>query len=267
MPFIETQLSFDFMATPSYLPSNSPPTSLPSPAPANSHVQCAMPALGAPSSRLVDRVKKTHRVIIYCAGSRGLQQFLRPLEVHAFKIGVTGAESAQTRVEDLRRKSYAERWGRPGSDPASHFLIDQANEWFLWSWKPEHLRGLALPAGFHLYRGCLEVEFPFSVTVQEVDDAVHQVLKDRSLIDYFLSDEGKSRLSGLGLDPEATLLTRYTLMEVKDRISVVNEIYRFKPRVELPLFVSLLEQAFQPLRGRDPALFQAIATKDQTHER
>ena len=76
-------------------------------------------ALGEPKNRLVDQAAQTHRVIIYCAGSRGLECFLRPLELFAFKIGVTGAESAQTRVEDLRRKTYAGLWGRPGGSMAS----------------------------------------------------------------------------------------------------------------------------------------------------
>lgn len=217
-------------------------------------------ALGEPHNRLVDQAAQTHRVIIYCAGSRGLECFLRPLELFAFKIGVTGAESAQTRVEDLRRKTYAGLWGRRGADEATLLSLPQSDEWALWAWKPDHLQGLSLPKGFHLHRGALEIEFPFSTPVQAVDDAVHAALKPRSLSDYLTSAKGKARLARAGLDPEARLLTRYTLMEVEDRISEVHEIYRIKPRLEFPRLIETLAKALAPLRSQEP-------TKGKTRDR
>jgi hypothetical protein len=206
-------------------------------------------SLPEPKSRLIDHEQKTHRVIIYCAGSRGLESFLRPLELYAFKIGVTGAETAQARVEDLRRMSYAGLWGRADADPTSFVDLPMAAEWAMWSWKPEHLHGLDLPRGFHLHRGALEIEFPFSASVQDVDNAVHAALRPRSLIGYLSSAQGKARLEKAGLDPECRLWSRYTLMEVTDRISAVEEIYRIKPRVEFPRLVQILEKALAPLRS------------------
>jgi hypothetical protein len=224
------------------------------------HRPSRLEALGEPKNRLVDGEAQTHRVIIYCAGSRGLECFLRPLELFAYKFGVTGAESAQTRVEDLRRKTYAGLWGRPGGDEASHIRLPQSEEWALWAWKPDHLQGVSLPQGFHLHRGALEIEFPFSTPVQAVDDAVHSALKPRSLTDYLASPTGKARLARAGLDPEARLMTRYTLMEVEDRISEVHEIYRIKPRLEFPRLIATLAHALAPLRGLTP-------TKGKTRDR
>lgn len=215
-----------------------------------------MPRLGAPASRLVNRIAGTHRVIIYCAGSRALESFLRPLELVAYKIGVTGAVSAQARVEDLRRKCYAGLWGCP-DDPETHRVLPHAGEWSMWSWRPDQLRGARLPAGFHLHQGALEIEFPLSTTVQQVDDAVHRAFKGRSLGDYLASPEGKARLVQRGLDPDSRLMTRYTLMEVLDRISVVDELYRFKPRIELPLLIRILEAGLAPLRYSQPGRFEA----------
>lgn len=207
-------------------------------------------SLPEPKSRLVDQAKSTHRVIIYCAGSRGLENFLRPLELYAFKIGVTGAETAQARVEDLRRKHYAGLWGHPTACPTQLVELPLAKDWSMWSWKPEHLQETELPSGFHLYRGALEVEFPFSVSVQDVDDAVHRALKPRSLTDYLASPLGRARLIRAGLDPDCRLMTRYTLMEVTDRISAAEELYRIKPRVEFARLVKILERAFHGLRSR-----------------
>ncbi len=206
-------------------------------------------ALPEPKSRLIDNEQKTHRVIIYCAGSRGLESFLRPLELYAFKIGVTGAETAQARVEDLRRLNYAGLWGRANADPSALICLEHSHEWAMWAWKPEHLQGLSLPRGFHLHRGALEIEFPFSASVQDVDSAVHAALRPRSLIGYLSSAQGKARLEKAGLDPECRLWSRYTLMEVTDRISAVTEIYRIKPRVEFPRLVQILEKALAPLRS------------------
>jgi hypothetical protein len=206
-------------------------------------------ALPEPKSRLIDHEQKTHRVIIYCAGSRSLENFLRPLELYAYKIGVTGAEDPQTRVEDLRRKHYAGLWGRADADPSALRRLDQGHEWAMWAWKSEHLQGLSLPLGFHLHRGALEIEFPFSVSVEHVDAVVHAALKPRSLIDYLASPIGRTRLTANGLDPDSRLLTRYQLMEVTDRISAATEIYRIKPRVEFPRLVQTLEKALAPLRS------------------
>jgi hypothetical protein len=210
-------------------------------------------ALPEPKSRLVDQAQRTHRVIVYCAGSRGLENFLRPLELFAYKIGVTGAETGQARVEDLRRKHYAGLWGRADADPSALLCLEHSHEWAMWAWTSEHLQGLDLPRGFHLHRGCLEIEFPFGVSVQQVDAMVHHALKARSLSDYLGSPTGKARLAKQGLDPDSRLLTRYSLMEVTDRISAATEIYRIKPRVEFPRLVQILEKALAPLRSSGSA--------------
>lgn len=222
-------------------------------------------ALPEPKSRLVDQAQRTHRVIVYCAGSRGLENFLRPLEIFAFKIGVTGAEDPQARVEDLRRKQYAGLWGRADADPSALIYLKHSHEWAMWAWKSEHLQGFNLPRGFYLHRGALEIEFPFSVSVEHVDAVVHAALKPRSLIDYLASPTGRTRLTAHGLDPDSRLLTRYQLMEVTDRISAVTEIYRFKPRVEFPRLVQILDKALAPLRS--PGLAKLTNPGGNSHDR
>lgn len=251
----DNQLEFDFVPCRPAQPAST----------ASCKTPVCLPALGAPRSRLIDRQAGTHRVIIYCAGSRALESFLRPLELVAYKIGVTGAVSAQARVEDLRRKSYAGLWGRP-DHPETYRLLPNASDWSMWSWRPDQLCGAPLPNGFYLHQGALEVEFPLSTTVQQVDDAVHRAFKERSLAHYLASREGKARLMQLGLDPESRLMTRYTLMEVMDRISVVDELYRFKPRVELPLLIRTLKAGLaslqMPQAGR-PVERQAGVSRDR----
>jgi len=219
-----------------------------------------MPPPLSPENRLIDARANTHRVIIYCAGSRGLINFVRPLEIAAFKIGVTSSRSPQRRVEDLRRKGYAELWGRPDEPVEAMTHIEQGKEWFLSPWRAEDLQGTHLPAGMEIRTGHLEITFPLSVTVEAVDHAVHAMLEPRSLARFLQTEEGRARLECIGMDPDGQLLTRYTLMEVKDRISAAKEIYLFRPQRELPAFIEALRVNLSPLmaRGSTPAVTEGL---------
>jgi hypothetical protein len=95
--------------------------------------------------------------------------------------------------------------------------------------------------------GHLEVRVPFSVTVEAVDRAVHTLVKNRSLERFLASPEGQKRLVQAGLDPQGKLYTRYTLMTRQDRISRAEELYLFRPQVDLPKLMQGLSRALAPL--------------------
>ncbi|MCU0819190.1 MAG: hypothetical protein MUF11_07755 [Beijerinckiaceae bacterium] len=198
---------------------------------------------------LVNPAKGTHRVIVYAAGSRGLINFARPLGIPLYKIGVTSSQDPQRRVEDLRRKGYAALWGRPGQPMDQLTRIPQGHEWCLSPFRMQDLEG-ALPAGFALVDGHLEIEVPFKVTVEAIDRAVHALLRRRSLEQYLASEEGQLRLVQSGLDPAGQLLTRYTLMTRIDRISAVEELYLIRPQRDLGPLVRGLARALAPLMAR-----------------
>ena len=200
-------------------------------------------------NRLVDPANRTHRVIVYAAGSRGLINFGRPLGVPIFKVGVTSSQSPQRRVEDLRRKGYAALWGRPEQPLDALVRIPQGHEWCLSPFRMQDLAG-PLPNGFDLLDGHLEIAVPFHVTVEAVDRAVHALLQRRSLARYLASSEGQRRLVQSGLDPSGQLLTRYTLMTRIDRISIVEELYLIRPQRDLAQLVRGLSRALSPLMAQ-----------------
>jgi hypothetical protein len=205
-----------------------------------------LPAPRFRPNRLVDPATRHHNVIIYAAGSRGLINFGRPLGVPIFKVGVTSSQTPQRRVEDLRRKGYAALWGTAGQPVEALVAIPQAHEWCL---SPFRERDLAapLPKGFTIVDGHLEVRVPFAVTVEAVDRAVHTLLRQRSLERFLATEQGQQRLVQAGLDPKGKLYTRYTLMTRQDRISRAEELYLFRPQVDLPTLVQGLSRALAPL--------------------
>jgi hypothetical protein len=200
------------------------------------------------NNRLIDNPHGTHRAVIYGAGSRGLANFIRPMSLVAYKLGVTSCGNAQRRVADLRRKQYGSMFGRPAASPKTLHVIEQAEEWFLVPWLPEHLgKNADLPPGFHLREGVLEVEIRCDVSIETVDMAVHSMMAPRALDAFFSTDEGRKRLISAGYDPEGSMLTRYTLMYERVRISRVTEIYLYRPQVELRRLVDCLATVLGPL--------------------
>ena len=199
-------------------------------------------------NRLIDTARGTHRVVVYSAGSRGLANFIRPLGLTAFKLGVTSAGDAQRRVVDLRRKQYGSLFGRPDAPIEALVSIAQADDWALVPLKPEHLgENQQLPPGFHLRNGALEVEVRIDVPVEAVDQAVHRMMALRSLDAFLLSEIGKAKLEAAGRDPEGVLMTPYALMYEELRISRVTELYLFRPQVELRRLVDCLAEVLAPL--------------------
>lgn len=199
-------------------------------------------------NRLVDAARGTHRVVIYAAGSRGLANFIRPLGITAFKLGVTSAGEAQRRVTDLRRKQYGSLFGRPGAAIECLRKIEQAEEWALVPWKLEHLgENQQLPPGFFLERDVLEIEIRLEVAVEAVDRAVHAMMAPRALDAYLASEAGRARLVAAGHDPEGVLLTPYSLMYEQLRISRVSELYLYRPQVELRRLINCLADVLASL--------------------
>lgn len=206
------------------------------------------PPAGVLHNRLVDADRGIHRVVVYAAGSRGLANFVRPLGLTVFKLGVTSAGDAQRRIVDLRRKQYASLFGRPGAPIGDMHIIQQAEEWALVPIRADHLGPAALlPSGFHLENGALEVEIRLDVPVEAVDRAVHAMMAPRALDRFLASVEGKKRLAAAGFDPAGVLQTKYALMFEEDRVSRVQELYLFKPQRELSRLVHILAEVLRPL--------------------
>ncbi|MCA3160354.1 MAG: hypothetical protein ING31_12325 [Burkholderiales bacterium] len=201
-------------------------------------------------NRLVDVTRGTHRVMVYACGSRGLANFVRPLGLTAYKLGVTSAGDAQRRIVDLRRKHYGALFGRVGQPIEELETIEQADEWALVPWVVDPNGCRDLPPGFHLRHGVLEIEVRLDVPVETVDQAVHAMMAPRSLDAFLATAQGRARLRAVGRDPEGALHTPYTLMYETIRVSRVKELYLFRPQVEFPQLVDCLATVLAPLMPR-----------------
>ncbi len=191
----------------------------------------------------------------YFAGATHLMNFLQPIGVTAFKIGITGTREPQARIEDLRRKRYgsfllSDSVAIEPHTAASMTPLEGSEEWFLSPMKLEHLKGMAMPGGITLEDGVLRLHLPAGVTVRQVDEAVHDRLRERSLRNFLSTVEGQKRLRACGHDPSAWFYTSYTLMGCTPRLSAAEEIYAIRPREELADFVSELADL---LGGLKPA--------------
>ncbi|PPD15243.1 MAG: hypothetical protein CTY25_07485 [Methylobacterium sp.] len=216
--------------------------------PATTPVTFGPPPQAVLSNRLVDAAGGTHRVVIYSAGSRGLANFIRPLGLTAYKLGVTSAGDAQRRVVDLRRKHYGSLFGRLDQPIEALETIEQADEWALVPWQVDPAKERRdLPPGFFLRNGVLEVEIRLDVPVETVDQAVHAMMAERALDAFLATTEGKARLRAVRRDPEGVLLTPYTLMYETVRISRVKELYLYRPQLEFPQLVACLAKILAPL--------------------
>jgi hypothetical protein len=174
-----------------------------------------------------------HEMAVYLLGSTHLRDFLKPISVTAWKVGVTGCREAERRAEDCRRKKYASILKRPAdaSDPGR--MLNNGHEWFIAPVREAWLGGNEVPAGMSIRDGVIRLTMPTTVTVVDVDRALHDILRPRSLNAYLDTPDGQKRLLAAGYDPKARLHTSYTLMTPRPRLSLAKELYLIRPQREL----------------------------------
>jgi hypothetical protein len=190
-----------------------------------------------------------HHVDLYVAGATHLRDFLKPLGITAFKVGITGCRDAQRRVEDLRRKRYASVLKRPDDDMDTGVELDHGNEWFLVPLQTDWLDGSALPAGVELIDNVVRLRVSNVTTVKQVDNALHAALKPRTLSQYLAMPDGQARLHEIGRDPALQLHTRYTLMTSQARLSKATEVYLIRPRRELQALIAMAVDVIKTLEN------------------
>jgi hypothetical protein len=190
----------------------------------------------------------SHTVAIYLLGGTALRDYLRPIGLTAWKVGVTGCREVERRAADCRRKKYASVLKRPGDPTDPGRELADGHEWFVVPMQPDWLGRQAQPEGLALRDGVLRLTMPTSVTVTMVDQALRAMLRPRALHAYLDSPEGQKRLSEAGYDPKARLHTRYTLMTPTPRLSFARELYLIRPQRELPALVTAIDAIGRQLR-------------------
>ncbi len=201
--------------------------------------------------------KLHHDVAIYFLGGTHIRNYVKPLGVTVYKVGASGCRDAERRAEDCRRKKYASILKNPSEADAIGRVLNKGHEWFLTQIADFWLNGRPLPRGMTIANGVIRVRVPTILTVDRIDRELHGMLAPRSFHDYLDSAEGQRRLKDAGYDPAARFHTSYTGMTTEPRLSLAQELYLIRPRVELRGFVDALAAMIQSLTD------EASASADQ----
>ena len=134
--------------------------------------------------------------------------------------------------------AYGSLLMRPGD--ANGVQLPNGGDFFLMPVNAPDMEGIDLPAGVSLAHGCIVLTVPTRISVLMIDQALHRMLKPRSLLRYLDSTAGQQRLREAGYDPACRLHSSYSLMTPENRISLAHELYILKQRRELGTFVKAL---------------------------
>jgi hypothetical protein len=189
----------------------------------------------------------TRTIFLYFAGATHLMDIFTLLKISAFKVGVTGCNTVWARIQDLRRDSYGGILKRPDEPTDQGRILARAHEWCMSPIFETHLRGLALPDNIAFMKGYLALKVPHWITVDDVNRAVHSLLKGRCLRAFLALPENQALMAKYGHDPKAWFHTRYDLMG--GRIRAAEELYLIQPKTDLPELVPLLGKLIERFKS------------------
>lgn len=190
---------------------------------------------------------------LYLCGATSLRDFMQPLGVTGFKIGLTSRRDIQNRVVDLRERRYGAIVADLADRNATILDHPLGQEWFL-SPIPDpagdpraEARLAELPQG-EFTNGVVSFRLPPGMQMASLEKGFQHFLQDRNLNSYLDSDDGKTRLRETGLPPTTRLFTDYDLMGPPRR-SLACEIFCVRPKREVVVLLTALVLAFQRERA------------------
>lgn len=220
------------------------------PSPAASPLRFPLPTIPTRSAQKLD--EGLHTVSVYAAGATHLRDLVKPLGITVVKIGVTGCRDAQARAADLRRKRYASiLTTRLDSGEMIDRILPYGHEWFLMPFVEQEGDAILWPERIRLADGVLKLRIAQAVSVEDVNKALHDVLRtDRCFAAYLASPEGQRLVQDAGHAGRISLFTPYTLMTEEVRLSRTEELYLLRPRRELKGLVALLKTLIERLEAQ-----------------
>ena len=188
-------------------------------------------------------------VCLYVAGATHLRDFLRPLGVTAFKLGLTARREYEERLLDLRKRRYAALV--VDLDHRDVVLVDhpRGHEWFF-SELPDPAHDvlsaslLKLLPSAEFLQGVIAFRTPAVINLTGFEQRFQLLMQARNLNTYLSSADGKSRLGDVRLPARTRLCTDYDLVG-ETRRSVASELFCIRPRRELAAILTALVMAFE----------------------
>jgi hypothetical protein len=201
---------------------------------------------------------------LYLCGATSLRDFMQPLGVTAFKIGLTSRRDIQDRVVDLRERRYAAIVADLADRNATILDHPLGQEWFLSpmpdpTGDPQARARLAeLPQSEFTDR-VVSFRVPPGIQLASLEKGLQYFLQDRNLNAYLDSDDGQTRLRETGLPPTTRLFTDYDLMG-RPRRSLATEIFCVRPKKEVVVLLTALVLALRRERAAVAASRLAIGS-------
>lgn len=191
-------------------------------------------------SRQHQSLDQGSKLAIYLAGSRATEQFLKPLGVTAYQIGLTGRRHVDDRILDKRKRRYGSILADPHNPADSPVELPLGGDVFLTRIDDAMLQGTTIPAGLSIDNGVVTFMVKPGVTVEQVDKLLSNALKDRDLNHYLGTGEGQRRMRQAGHNPRHRVMTRYSDIGTHTRLSLAQEIFLIRPRRELKGLLDLI---------------------------
>ncbi|MDI9849534.1 hypothetical protein QM467_15875 [Rhodoblastus sp. 17X3] len=180
---------------------------------------------------------------VYAAGSIGLQTLSKQLCLPLRKLGVTENHDVRKRIDELSRDGYGSLVRGP-----SGFMKEDGFNTFIAA-QLSCMKQATRSAPITIEPRAIAVRLPVGVTIETFEARLHQALESVSLASWATTDEGRSHMAKLRLDP--TIAQRYTDYRFggTSRISLAKELYIFRPTRDTDRLVAAIEHLILQLVG------------------
>lgn len=210
------------------------------------HIQLGLPFI---PQRVVPAADTRVVMAMYLLASPALRDFVKPLGVNAYHVGLTVERYLKQKVLEVGLRGYGSIVA-PVHDRQNTILIHpQGSDWRLEPLpQPVPANGAAafvaqLPAGAYV-DGVITFRLPHELRIADVETQFHDQLAARNLNAFLKSAIGKERLAKAGMPAGARLFTDYDPDE-EPRRSLASEIFLIRPQRELAVLLQALVLAIK----------------------
>lgn len=215
------------------------------------HVQLGLPFI---PQRVVPAADTRVVMAMYLLASPALRDFVMPLGVNAYHVGLTVERYLEQKVLEVGLLGYGSIVA-PIHDRDKAILVHpQANDWRLEPLPcPSLATGAAafvaqLPAGAYA-DGVITFRLPHELRIADVEAQFRSLLAARNLNIFLSSATGRERLAKSRMPAGTRLFTDYD-QDGQPRRSLASKIYLIRPQRELAVLIQALVLAINACSGQ-----------------
>jgi hypothetical protein len=181
------------------------------------------------------RFRPGREIYLYVAGSTGLSQLAKTLQLPLFKIGLSAKPDLLTRQNELRADCYGSVINEDGEYAARPGFDD-------WEIRQSELRDLPQNPIIASMPRALKLRLPKGMSLRQFEKQLHQKLASICLYEWSKSPQASAHFRALRAD--YSLARRFTAYQFgsETRYSAAQEIYICRPRNDLAKVAALSMQ-------------------------